>query len=394
MVWTAPSRRAPENRHRRRPHKTRACADACFRHADRSVSQSHCADSRSKPRDHFIIVPFGAVGFGTVMTNQDEIREILGRDPENFAALHALAMEFRQNHSYAACFAMADRAIASYEAHPVAGEQNHFFELKRLHAQMLREHMPDLIGPAASMLDPRRKPIFKLGRPRELALCAGTHHLSVLAEALCANQLKRLRYLSITVAGNATQTLLALKFGRYDTLRALSLTFESQPDGEALRDFFETLRPHFAGIVSFRLHMPSIGDEIALFARRAFGKLEYLSFESGERLMTQALCEHLADDPQSESLMRLEIIGSRIGDNGLFALLSSECMGSVQAMDLRDGILTNNAARVVVAAHSLPQLRALDLRFNEIDPAGIDMLGQSPIRCRTEGQHTRPASAR
>ena len=133
----------------------------------------------------------------TIMKCQDEIREILSKDPENFQALYELARSFSQEKSYAACFAMADRAIASYEVTPVEGEQNHFFELKRLHALLLREHMFDIVGPAASMLDPRWKPVFKLGRPRELALCIGTHHLPILHEALCANQLKRLRFLNL-----------------------------------------------------------------------------------------------------------------------------------------------------------------------------------------------------
>ena len=109
--------------------------------------------------------------------------------------------------------------------------------------------------------------------------------------------------------------------------------------------------------------------------------------------MSESICEYIADDAKSQSLMRLGIVGSRIGDNGLFALFSSDNLNALQALDLRDGTLTNNAARVVTAAHSLPQLRALDLRYNEIDPAGIDMLMRGNIQCKVDGQHVRPASA-
>lgn len=288
---------------------------------------------------------------------------------------------------------MADRAIASYEVTPVEGEQNRFFELKRLHALLLREHMFDIVGPAASMLDPRWKPVFKLGRPRELALCIGTHHLPILHEALCANQLKRLRFLNLSITGNATKAVQALLYGRYDTLRALSIAFDEMPDMAHLCHFFEFLAPHFADIVSFKLRLPRIDDTLAIRVRRAFDRLEFFSLESNERLMSESICEYIADDAKSQSLMRLGIVGSRIGDNGLFALFSSDNLNALQALDLRDGTLTNNAARVVTAAHSLPQLRALDLRYNEIDPAGIDMLMRGNIQCKVDGQHVRPASA-
>lgn len=327
------------------------------------------------------------------MNYQDEIREVLRRDPENFGALYSLACDFRQSHSYAACFAMADRAIASYEANPVDGEQNHFFELKRLHAQMLRDHLSEIVGPASSMLDPRWKPIFKLGRPRELALCISTHHLPVLPDALNANQLKRLRYLSLTITGNATQTVDALMHGRFETLKALSMSFDTMPDLGLLCHFFDTMRYQFGDIVSFKLSMPRIDDALAISIRNSFGELEYLAFESGERLMTERFGEFLADDPRSLSLMRLGIVGSKIGDNGLFAIFSSENFLRLQALDLHDGNLTNNAARIIVAAHCLPHLRSVDLRYNEIDPAGIDMLSQSQMACKVENQHLRPASA-
>lgn len=340
-----------------------------------------------------LALTYESLEIGTIMKCQDEIREILSRDPENFQALYELARSFSQEKSYAACFAMADRAIASYEVTPVEGEQNHFFELKRLHALLLREHMFDIVGPAASMLDPRWKPVFKLGRPRELALCIGTHHLPILHEALCANQLKRLRFLNLSITGNATKAVQALLYGRYDTLRALSIAFDEMPDMAHLCHFFESLAPHFADIVSFKLRLPRIDDALAIRVRRAFDRLEFFSLESNERLMSESICEYIADDAKSQSLMRLGIVGSRIGDNGLFALFSSDNLNALQALDLRDGTLTNNAARVVTAAHSLPQLRALDLRYNEIDPAGIDMLMRGNIQCKVDGQHARPASA-
>lgn len=321
------------------------------------------------------------------MLDQEKMREILSQNPEDFGALYALCLDFRQAHEYCASFAMAERAIASYEKNPAGGEQNRYFELKRLHMQLMRDHLDALVGVGAQILDERWRPIFHLGRPRELALSVAAENVSLLQNALCAPQLKRLRFLSVTVLSNATEAVISMMNGQFQPLRALSLAFHEMPNVAALCQFFENVHTQFVGVTSFKIQLPRIDNVLAMELRRAFGTLESLTLESFDREgITSAFCEYLADDPRSAALTRLGLVGTSIGDDGLFTLLSSDLLTSLQVLDVRNGILTNNAARVIVA-HSLPNLHAIDLRYNQIDPAGIDMLARLPIQCHTASQH-------
>lgn len=325
------------------------------------------------------------------MIDQKEIREILSKHPDNFPALYALAASFLNGRQFAACFAMAERAINSYEKNPGGGDMERYFELKRIHARLLREHLDDILGPASEMLDTCWFPVFKNGRPREIALNLKREHLPMIETALNAPQMKRLRYLNVTINETSAQILEHLTVCDLSSLRMLSMTFKESANLDMILRFFEIMRPQFQSITSLNLHLPAIDDGAARRIRAAFGNLEAFSLESDVRLMTESVCEEIADDPQSKYLVRLGLIGTKIGDNGVFMLLSSQNFDALQVLDLRDGILTNNVARVISAANELPSLRAIDLRFNCLDPAGIAMLKNHTIECNIGFQHMRPA---
>ena len=101
-------------------------------------------------------------------------------------------------------------------------------------------------------------------------------------------------------------------------------------------------------------------------------------------------CEFLADDVRSSTLTRLALVGTSIGNEGLFTLFESDNFESLQTLDLHDGVMTNGATMVIVSAHSMPALRTIDLSYNTIDAAGLNRLKHATVECKTDHQHERP----
>ncbi|MBO4349353.1 MAG: hypothetical protein J6A01_00200 [Proteobacteria bacterium] len=327
------------------------------------------------------------------MATQDELIQLLNSDPENFGALHDLALQFYQDANYAGSFAMAERAIASYEKEEHADQsyQPPYFDIKRLHAKLQKNHLDQILGPAFYLLDSQWLPVFKLGRPRELAWIVNSGNLKHIAPALNCVQLRRLRFLSIIFEDSVEEALAQFNGVSMSMLRAINFNFLKMPKMRDFQDFCANCRSELSSIINMSLRMPRIDNQIAMLARNAFHALESLSLTSLDRSgMTAEFCESLADDPLSNHIMRLGLVGTSIGNEGLFAIISSENFASLQALDLHDGILNNGAAKVLAAARNLPHLRTIDLRFNMIDPAGLEILKKASMECITEGQHTRP----
>ena len=327
------------------------------------------------------------------MRSQEELRQILGEQPDCFEALCEMSAWYYHAKNYAGCFAMLERAIASYEANPIELEQSKFFEIKRLNASMQRNFLPEILGVSYELLDLRRMPIFKLGRVREMTWRFNASNYHHIAEALISPQLRRLRYLTMTFESGTDFVLQQLSDRLPESLRAINLYFDEMPDRNVFLSFWHNYQQScgLSGIVSITMRMPFMDDEMACAVRDALDKLECLHFTSQDPSgITPIFCEKLADDPRSNMLLRLGLVGTSIGDEGLFTLLSSENFEAVQTLDVHDGILTNATARVLHAEHNMNHLRNIDLSYNRIDPAGLAMLQNTSLQIKTEGQHQRP----
>ena len=327
------------------------------------------------------------------MATQDELIQLLNSDPENFGVLHDLALLFYKDANYAGSFAMAERAIASYEKEEHADQsfQSPYFDIKRLHAKLQKNHLDQILGPAFHLLDSQWLPVFKLGRPRELAWIVNSRNLAHIAPALNSVQLRRLRFLSIKFEDSVDEALAQFKDVSMSMIRALNFNFLKMPKTRHLQDFCVNCRSQLSNVVNMTLRMPRIDNQIATLARNAFHALESFSLTSLDRTgITAEFCESLADDPLSNHMMRLGLVGTSIGNEGLFAIISSDNFAALQALDLHDGILNNGAAKVLAAARNLPNLRTIDLRYNMIDPAGLNILQNASLDCLTKGQHERP----
>lgn len=330
------------------------------------------------------------------MRSQEELKQILSVNPEQFEALCEMASWYYQECNFPGCFVMVERAITSYEATPDPASLDVYYDLKRLHTRLLHENMADLLGPMFPLADKRWSPAFKLGRLREIAWHVHDGNLYALNDALSSYQLRKLRYLYVTIDGSQPCVdffLESISHRLPDTLRALNLQFAQSPTPYAFSTFWHEHQytSEFAGLTAVTVAMPRLDDEAAHIVRTSLGRLSELNLASKDRTgMTPATCEEFADDPKSNCLTRLGIVGSCIGDEGLFIILSSDNFESLHTLDVHDGTLTNASCRVLHAEHNLSQLRHIDLRYNLIDPAGIDMIRRTSIEADLDGQHSRP----
>ena len=327
------------------------------------------------------------------MHTQEELRQILSAEPDRFDALCEMSGLLHREGNFAGCFAMLERAIASYEATPDEAEQSRYFDMKRFRSHLLRSRLPEILGPVYPLLDLRWTPVFKLGRIREVAWRLNASNIPYIPAAVQSQMMRRVRFLSI-VFDEYTDEALALFCGLFpDSLRVLSLTFNEMPQHSGFMRFWQQHSESgiFKDVVALTVSMPTMNDAYASLMRNAFGSLESLSLISLYRgNITGNFCEEIADDPRSNALTRLALVGTNIGDDGLFTLLSSENFSSLQVLDVHDGILTNASARVLSAEHNLSRLRSIDLSYNRIDPAGVDMVRRTSIEANVEGQHSRP----
>lgn len=325
-----------------------------------------------------------------------ELNKKLHENPNSFELLREYTLVLYDQRDIAGCFALTERAISVYERKALPSIQPQYFELKRLRQRLIREHLDVLVGPSFPLLNMRWLPIFKLGKPREMAWAIDRNNVHLISAALASPQLSRLRYLNINVAEAAgIETLKQLLQRQLSPLRALSLSLNDSLPKQVYLDFFSHAREKVKELITFKLSLPRLDDELAIAAIKNNDKLEYLTLCSLEReALTQNICEFIADNPSSQKLSQLGLVGSSFGDTGLLALLTSEHCTGLQALDLHDGVLSNVAARIVTAENRLSSLRSLDFRYNQIDPAGLDILARTKIDCRCEHQHQRPSSSR
>lgn len=326
----------------------------------------------------------------------EALHKKLQENPDSFETLKQYALALHDDSEFLGCFALVERGISVYERKPSPALQPQYFELKRLRQGLIRDHLDVLVGPSYPLLDARWMPIFKLGKPREMAWNIDRRNVHLVSAALNSPHLSRLRYLNINLLeGAAVEALQQLAMRRTSPLRALALTLAESLPNKLYLDFFNQVKDKAWELVTLKLSLPWLDDEVAIEILKSNNKLEYLSFSSLDRqALTKKICEFIADYPRSQKLSQLALVGSSFGDAGLLALLTSEHCVGLQGLDLHDGVLSNVAARIVAAENRLPKLRSLDLRYNQIDPAGLDILSRTQIDCRCEHQHQRPSACR
>ncbi len=325
------------------------------------------------------------------MRSLEEIENALRQNPDSFDTLYEYTLVLHASQHYRYAFVSTERAIAVYESSPTEEAKERYLELKRFRQRVLMNHLDAILGELMPFLDTRWTPVFKLGRPREIALIVDRNNVRGLTEVVKSDQLKRVRFLSLTIDECADEALEILQDFRFDPIRIMNLCFNADVSPAVYTSFWQHASQRVVNLSGLSCRMPHLTDRAAITTYKSVQRLESFSLLSLDRTtMTEAICDCIADDERSNRLTSLAIVGSSIGDKGLMSLLQSDYLESLQSLDLHDGILTNASARLISADFKLPQLRTIDLRYNQLDPSGVSILSKLPLEIKIDSQHRRP----
>ncbi len=311
--------------------------------------------------------------------------------PESFLELSETANARMASQAYREAFVFAERALSAYETEHGTTESIACADMKRLRHQLMRDHLDQVVGTSWPLLDKMWTPIFKLGNLRDVSWEITADNLSRLSAAVSSEDHRRLRFLNMNITVSADEVLSCLSQFNFSPLRVLNLHFKKDPSVAAYRAFWEKASETARTLDSLTVSMPHHSDAHAEICKSHVRHLETLSFISSDRrCMHDGICDMIVDDPQSSRLRILALIGTSIGDSGLMTLLQNENFDRLQMLILRDGILTNTAADII-SASELPQLRKIDVSYNQIDQAGLHKLEQiTHIQVTRDFQNCRP----
>ena len=325
------------------------------------------------------------------MRSLSDLQKALSESPNSFAILSEYAEAQSAAGAYREAFVLSERALAAYETDHGSSESPECTDIKRLRHQLMRDHLDLIVGTSWPLLDKMWTPVFKSGNLRDVSWEITAENIGALSAAVASDDHKRLRFLNINICTRPDVVLSQLKYLNFTPLRVLNLHFQEDPTPAAYRDFWNMAGESARMLDSLTVSMPHHGDEHAEICKSHVHNLETLSFISSDRsCMHDSICDMIVDDPQSSRLRILALIGTSIGNTGLMTLLQNENFDRLQMLILRDGTLTNAAADIICAAE-LPQLRRIDVSYNQIDPAGLSKLDQlTHIQIAKDFQNCRP----
>lgn len=333
-----------------------------------------------------------------VMKYQDQhVSDLLNAPSESlqsFATLSAYAHDYASNGAYREAFMFSERALTAYETESGSIDSPEYAALRRLRHQLLRDHLDLIVGASWPLLDKMWPPVFKNGHIREVSWTITPDNLESLAPAVRSEDCRRLRFLNIQIMTQPDEVLCHLGELDFSPLRVLNLHFKQNPPPDAYQTFWNKAAQTAHALDSLTISMTRHTDIHAEICLSHLHALEALNLISSDRDgMHEKICEIIADGPISQTLRTLALVGTSIGDSGLMTLLQNENFERLQMLILRDGILTNAAADMILASE-LPQLRTIDIRYNQIDPAGLSKLDRiSHIQMLTDHQNCRPDNA-
>ncbi|MFA5624461.1 MAG: hypothetical protein WC966_05335 [Bradymonadales bacterium] len=328
------------------------------------------------------------------MHKSDEFEKMISMQPESFELHRRYALYLYELENYSRCFDILHEAMYLYEENPASSSQGDYFVLRRIEQNLRRMHMRELIGDVHFLLAMGWQPVFKRGLVRELVLQLNETNVRYLVTGLQHPKLRKLRGLSLRFQNSAMDVLPILANLSFSPIRALQLHFSENILCSHVAQFVRNIRQSLANLKLFYLQMPRIVDDSAIAIKKMLADIPYFTLHSQERSgMTHRTAYFIADDAASESLEELALVGTQIGDRGLLALAMSKHLTKLSRLSLKDGVLSNNAARILTADHELRGIGSLDLSYNEIDEAGIASLQKLNIKQELGHQHQRPAGA-
>ncbi|OIP39371.1 MAG: hypothetical protein AUK47_10120 [Deltaproteobacteria bacterium CG2_30_63_29] len=258
-------------------------------------------------------------------------------------------------------------------------------ELEELERTILERHLDALVGPAFEFVIDNHLPKVENGRVVELSVHVEGDDLRRVAEVFTSPLLSSLQVLGVIVDDIVEDVIAKLDMAPF-ALRELNLWLRGNLSPMTLKSVLEA--PVCGGLESLYLRGTQLTDDTVKALGRSAATITELTLRSDDmtRLGPNSV-NHLADARFTPSLTALGLISTSIGDQGAFNLASLQPFANLRRLALRDGVITNDGAKILGSDPVFEGLEFLDVSRNVIDDAGLVALRGLGIQVRSEGQH-------
>lgn len=258
-------------------------------------------------------------------------------------------------------------------------------ELEEIERNILESHLDALVGPAFEFVIDNHLPRVENGRVVELTIHLEGGDLRRLGEVFTSPLLSSLEVLGVIVDDIVEDVVGKLSGAPLD-LAELNLWLRGHLAPASVRGLLSA--PLCRGLQSLYLRTSALTDDTAKAISQSATSLSELILRSDDMQgLGPDAVNFIADGRFASNLNTLGFISSCIGDSGAFNLASSKGFQGLRRLLLRDGVISNDGARILASDPVFMDLQYLDVSRNAIDDAGLVALAGLGIEIRSDGQH-------
>ncbi|MDX9722318.1 MAG: hypothetical protein RBU37_16360 [Myxococcota bacterium] len=318
------------------------------------------------------------------MAVQDYER-LLAQDPTALSVRTEYIQELYQTGRFADCLEQIQIAF-SYDER--VGDAPLLRQLQALEKHLLSKQLRSFVGSIAKLVHPQQAPVIEKGRVVEMVIKYDGASFDTLQRGLQSKFLEQLELLSVVCEAAPEHVMAALGDASLPSLIDLNVWVRAPLPSASLQAFAHSALA--TKLESFYLRADVLSDEHVMALMSGQARFFELRLRSTDRSrLTAQSAKLIVESQQARALQTLGIMGSSIGDEGTMLLSTSKTLCGIRRLELFDGVIRNQGARML-ASNLLPRLEFLDLRFNEIDDAGLHELRHMDLEVHTDGQFQRP----
>ena len=318
------------------------------------------------------------------MGRREDLELQIQRNPNSLKLRLDFARVMLQQRDHRGALAATQQALEINSVHELAERS----ELQQLEERLLSEYTPTLVGPLYEFCTPEQAPGFAEGQLVELVVNLDRRALEAFEQGLKSPELSKLELLGVIVEEDlpGNKVLDILTQSRLPKLLELNLWFKSRFGTGPLNRLVQS--DGFKQLEVFYLRGPKVSDGAVRMIAQQLGTLLELRIRSDDiESLTEQAAYAIADADGARQLEVLALVGSVLGDAGVLALSTCSKLHNLRRLELRDGILSNEGARILASHTGLTGLEELDVSYNSIDEAGLDELRSLGLKLKEDHQH-------